>query len=124
MPITSIREDRLLKEMGLPRDERNQIEGLSSVARLNGGLELTEEQVSSRAIARLSTNPPNGVGNVQRRTANWLLRAFRTAAKWIGTLHPTTRLGVDVLNHVLFPLMTAALGARFSGNNMSPLPGW
>jgi len=93
MPITSMREDKLLKELGLPRDERNQIEGLSSVGRLHGGLELTEEQLSSRAIARLATNPPHGVGNVQRRTANWMLR--------------------------LFPL-----GARFSGSNMSPLPGW
>mmetsp|Transcript_74504 Transcript_74504/g.205372 ORF Transcript_74504/g.205372 Transcript_74504/m.205372 type:complete len:583 (+) Transcript_74504:981-2729(+) len=92
LAITSINEDRLLRELGLQDEERNQIEGLSST-RVRGGISLTEEQMSSRAIARLAADPPQQVGSFQRRTRAWLLRPY-------------------------------PLGLRFSGKNMSPLPGW
>jgi len=98
LPITSINEDRLLTELGLPHAERDQIEGLQShqAAATTGeheGLHLTVEQLSSCAIARLAANPPEEVGRMQRRTSGWLLRPF-------------------------------PLGLRFSGHNMSPLPAW
>mmetsp|Transcript_9588 Transcript_9588/g.28380 ORF Transcript_9588/g.28380 Transcript_9588/m.28380 type:complete len:621 (-) Transcript_9588:554-2416(-) len=100
LPITSIAEDRLLLAIGLPRDERELIEGLRDLrhaaldgAAERGELSLTQSQLSARAIVRLAANPPPAVGSLQRRTAGWLLRPF-------------------------------PLGARFSGKNMSPLPGW
>jgi len=89
--------------LGLPFADRYQVEGLqirsaaSSAALGNIGIGvivgLTEEQLSSRAIARLATNPLPEVGLMQRRTTTWLVRPF-------------------------------PLGLRFSGKNMSPLPGW
>jgi len=102
LPITSINEDRLLTELGLSLAKRNQIEGLHfgrdamqermvSGSHHRGGL--TEEQLSSRAIAQLAADPPAKAGNLQRRTSSWLLRPF-------------------------------PLGLRFSGKNLSPLPGW
>jgi len=100
LPITSINENRLLMEIGLPLAERNQIEGLqmrrapaAGLAHHGNQFALTEEQLSSRAISRLAANPPLGVGTMQRRTICWLLRPF-------------------------------PLGLRFSGKNMSPLPCW
>jgi len=95
LPITSINEDRLLKELGIPRAERGVIEGLQ-IGRPSPsatGVGLTEEQQSSRAIVRLAATPPPEVGVMQQRTAQWLCRPF-------------------------------PLGLRFSGKNMSPLPGW
>ena len=95
LPITSINEDRLLSELGLPRAERDQIEGLENtkkVTRRGSTLSIAEE-LSSRAIIRLAANPPPEVGRMQRRTAERLLRPY-------------------------------PLGLRFSGNNMSPLPAW
>jgi hypothetical protein len=88
LPITSANEDRLLALLGLPRTERDQIEGLQVSIWLargqasanqegsssSGGQGLTESQLSSRAIARLASNPPQEVGAMQRRTAKWLLR--------------------------------------------------
>ena len=98
LPITSMNEDRLLEELGLPPAERNQIEGLqvgNADPRPGGGTSVgpSVEQLSSRAVARLAANPPPEVGRMQRRTAEWLLRPF-------------------------------PLGLRFSGKNMSPLPCW
>ena len=96
LPITSINEDRMLAELGLPRAERDQIEGLqvdlTTTAGRHGGFAMTEE-LSSRAIRQLAGNPPAQVGRMQRRTAEKLLRPY-------------------------------PLGLRFSGNNMSPLPCW
>jgi len=96
LPITSINEDRLLKQLGVSKAERAQIEGLqmgnrSASSATNGGL--TEEQLSSKAIVKLAASAPPDVGTMQRRTASWLCRPF-------------------------------PLGLRFSGKNMSPLPGW
>lgn len=97
LPITSINEDRLLKELGVSEGERYQIEGLatrSSVSRRKGsGPVLTEEQLLSAAIVRLAALPPPEVRAIQRRTTKWLLRPY-------------------------------PLGLRFSGKNMSPLPCW
>jgi len=90
-------EDRLLAQMGLPRAERYQIEGLqmgrSPAVGVTGLPDLTSEQLSRRALLRLATDPPPEVGDTQRRTAGWLLRSY-------------------------------PLGSRVSGANMSPLPGW
>jgi len=92
LPISSINEGRLLKELAVPKDQRDQIEGLSSVS-VRGGLGLSERQLSARAIATLAADPPPEVGSMQRKTTRWLVRPF-------------------------------PLGLRFSGKNMSPLPGW
>jgi hypothetical protein len=73
LPITSLNEDRLLKEMGVPRIERNQIEGLVTLSSTQAET-LTEEKQISRAIVRLAANPPAQVGALQRRTSRWLLR--------------------------------------------------
>jgi len=94
LPISSINEDKLLKELGLHQAERHQIEGLSAIsARGSFTIFSTEAQLSASAIVRLAANPPPAIGKMQRRTAGWLLRPF-------------------------------PLGLRFSGNNMSPLPCW
>ena len=78
LPITSINEDVLLMRMGVRAAERSQIEGLavgqSSAASDDNGFMLTEEQLTSRAIYRLALDPPPAVGNLQRRTVDWLLR--------------------------------------------------
>eukprot|EP00966_Prymnesium_polylepis_P323324 7379526-Prymnesium_polylepis.1 len=84
LPITSVNEDKLLQLLGLPFADRYQVEGLqirsaaSSAALGNIGIGvivgLTEEQLSSRAIARLATNPLPEVGLMQRRTTTWLVR--------------------------------------------------
>eukprot|EP00966_Prymnesium_polylepis_P304238 7029040-Prymnesium_polylepis.1 len=53
LPISSVNEDRMLTALGLSRTDRVQIEGLSSI-KVRGGLGLTEEQLSSRAVVRLA----------------------------------------------------------------------
>jgi hypothetical protein len=63
----------LLKAIGLSEEERNQIEGLTTI-QMRGSLGLTEAQLSTRAIVRLAVDPPAEVGSLQRRTSNWLLR--------------------------------------------------
>jgi len=97
LPITSINEDRLLKELGLSRAERNAIEclhfGITGSRQLHAEFGLTEERMSASAISRLAANPTAEVNQLQRRTRSWLLRPY-------------------------------PLGLRFSGKNMSPLPGW
>jgi hypothetical protein len=80
LPITSIAEDRYLKELGLPITERNQIEGLlSGRSSSQAATGLTEEKIMSRAVVRLAANPPPAVGMMQRRTADWLLRLLPLA---------------------------------------------
>jgi hypothetical protein len=69
--------------MGLPRSERNQIEGLQIRRSSTDGGErnissgLTDDQLSAKAIARLVADPPSQIGELQRRTAKWLLRPYR-----------------------------------------------
>ena len=77
LTITSISEDRLLSALCLPLAERTQIEGLHSLSlRTHAGAGLTEEQLTSRAVFRLTSNPPPEVGKLQRRTSELLLRPF------------------------------------------------
>jgi len=96
--ITSISEDKLLKALGVPQIERNNIQGLplpssSSTIVVRSGAILSEAQVAAQTIVRLAHDPPTRVFRMQRRTCAWLLRSF-------------------------------PLGFRFSGKNMSPIPGW
>ena len=94
LPITSINEDRMLSLLGLPRAERDQLEGLrAGTMTAAGDRQISDEQISLSAIIRLTSNPPEEVGRMQRKTARWLLRPY-------------------------------PLGLRFSGNNMSPIPAW
>lgn len=93
LQVTSLNEDRLLIVLGVPRSERDDIEGLMLRRSNSRALATTEAQQSARALFRLATNPPLDVGLVQRRTAGWLLRPYPHSC-------------------------------RFSGKNMSPLPGW
>jgi len=96
LPITSMNEDRLLKELGVSDVVRNQIEGLtakaSSSSRTNG-VALTDDKQALVASVRLAANPPPEVGTMQHRTAKWMIRPY-------------------------------PLGLRFSGKNMNPLPFW
>mmetsp|Transcript_15402 Transcript_15402/g.46245 ORF Transcript_15402/g.46245 Transcript_15402/m.46245 type:complete len:545 (-) Transcript_15402:93-1727(-) len=86
LPITSINEDRALAALGLNRAERCQIEGLHLGSSTLGGdyLGATEEQISSRAIARLAADPPPQVGVIQRRVARWLLRPYPAGLRFSG----------------------------------------
>ena len=83
LPISSINEDRLLMEMGLTQEQRNQIEGLASV-RMRSQLGLTPQQLAMRAIVHLAADPPAGVGHFQRRTCRWLLRPFPLGLRFSG----------------------------------------
>jgi hypothetical protein len=83
LQMSSINEDFLLAQLGLPRTERNLIEGLQtrriSSAGANSGFGLTEEQISSRAVARLTADPSPKVGQLQRRTAKRLVRPCKSS---------------------------------------------
>ena len=67
-PSVRTQSDRRLAESGtaLPDDD---------------SVGLTESQQTARAIVRLACNPPSGVGEMQRRTANWLLRPCKNCAR-------------------------------------------
>jgi hypothetical protein len=71
LPITSCNEDRFLKLLGLPADQRNRIEGLIGRSPAED-----EERQISREIVVLAANPPPSVGQLQRRTARWLIRPY------------------------------------------------
>lgn len=86
LPITSINEDRLLKTAGLSRAVRDQIEGLQ-IGRLSVAVNvtgLTEEQLSTRAIMQLTSDPPQEVGRLQQLTSNWLLRPYPLGLRFSG----------------------------------------
>ena len=79
LPVTSIMEGRLLVALGIPRDERNQIQGLQqrgSVAEDDKGENSLAKRSSTRALVRLASNPPPMAGHIQRRTSTWLLRPY------------------------------------------------
>eukprot|EP00966_Prymnesium_polylepis_P280643 6484300-Prymnesium_polylepis.1 len=86
LPIVSINENKLLTSLGIPKAERDLIEGLrmkpSPEFGVQGRYSLTEAQLSSRAIVRLELDPPPKVGRLQQRTARRLLRPFP-----LGLLH-------------------------------------
>jgi len=90
LPVSSINEDKLLRELGLSDSERYLIEGFQAG---QGVLGRTEKSSSKAALVRLAADPSPQVHAMQRRSLRWLFRPY-------------------------------PLGMRFSGNNMSPLPGW
>jgi hypothetical protein len=121
--ITSISESRLLTELGLPRVEQNQILGLQvrrAAGVISGGVWLSGQQLSNRAIVRLAANPPPQVGKMQRYTSRRLVRA----AVRPHTLSMTTRHAKVLRSISCSQLRPFPLGLRLSGNNMSPLPCW
>jgi len=75
LPISSINEDRLLKELGLSAADCNQLEGLH-VERSPSEVGRTEEQQVSQAALRLAADPPLAVGRMQQRTTSHLLRPY------------------------------------------------
>ena len=78
LPITSVNESRLLKELGLPTYERNEIDGIQRRRSLvDPDLDLGTTRSLGHAALRLAANPPMTVGHIQRRTSNWLLRPYR-----------------------------------------------
>jgi len=89
IPITSINEDRLLTELGLSEVERSRLEGLipssSSSLRDEDQHELSQGQLSSRAVVRLACNPPQAVGTIQKLTTSWLLRPFPLGLRLSGS---------------------------------------
>jgi len=96
LTISTINEDRLLRELGLPTRVRNQIEGLHLGRKVRGGddgLGADDAQLASNALLALAHDPPSEVGKIQRLTSRNLMRP-------------------------------CPHGLRFSGNNMNPLPGW
>jgi len=94
LPITSINEDRLLVELGIVHAERNQIEGLHSSSSRARGGHVLSEEQLS-SIA------------ISRLAAN-----------------PPPEVGIIQRRTQKWMLRPFPLGLRFSGKNMSPLPGW
>eukprot|EP00966_Prymnesium_polylepis_P215872 4997979-Prymnesium_polylepis.1 len=83
LPITSVSEDKFLRELGLTAAERNQIEGLHS-ARSSTTEGLTQQQQARLALVKLAADPPVKVGEMQRITAAWLLRPFPHGLRFSG----------------------------------------
>jgi len=81
--ITSFNEDRLLKEMGLTSEERNQVEGLSQV-KMSVGPGISAAQLASITINRLAFDPPPGIFRIQQRTTHWLVRPFPHGLRFSG----------------------------------------
>lgn len=75
LPITSMNEDRFMKLLGISSAERYQLEGLQ-LGRSSALSGFTEEQQISRAVIRLTADPPAAVGKLQRLTAQWLVRPY------------------------------------------------
>lgn len=97
LQITSIDEDRLLKAIGLSSSERSQIEGLQSVR----NLAQQSIEFAGLSVKQISSKA------VARLAAN-----------------PPRDVGVMQRRTSKYLLRPFPLGLRFSGNNMSPLPGW
>jgi len=107
--ITSINEDKLLAAMGLSSADRKAIEGLQprhvlTAEHLDAGGN-TEEEMSTLAIIRLAREPPLQVGQMQRRTSQWLLRPFP--------------LGLRFSGNNMSPLLCWLSGAQHVALNMS-----
>ena len=123
LPISSMNEDYLLRELGVTVGERNLIEGLlSSRSGSYTRIGLTEEQQTGKAICRLAANPTPEIKAMQRRTAGWLLRPFPLGYNDCFAEH-TTHCSFAHLICVLMPMLHL-FRLRFSGKNMSPLPCW
>eukprot|EP00966_Prymnesium_polylepis_P153075 3536240-Prymnesium_polylepis.1 len=62
LTISTINEDRLLRELGLPTRVRNQIEGLNLGRKVRGGddgLGADDAQLASNALLALAHDPPS-----------------------------------------------------------------
>jgi len=97
LPITSINEDRLLTVMGVVRAECDQIEGLQTRRSTTSG----DAEAFGVREERLSS-----------------LAIARLAS------NPPTKVGYLQRRTCGWLLRPYPLGLRFSGKNMSPLPGW
>ena len=75
MTMTSMDENRLLRELDVTKADRDHIEGLQATS-LTGRPGRSEGQIALLALLRLSTDPPAAVGRMQRRTARKLLRMY------------------------------------------------
>ncbi|KAL1525655.1 hypothetical protein AB1Y20_020505 [Prymnesium parvum] len=104
LPITSVNEDVLLKELGLSQLERHQMEGLTFRS-ADVPSSLTAAQLSALASVRLARDPPPEVGTMQRRTASWLVR-----------LYP---LGLRFSGNNMNPLPAWLAGSQYVALNMS-----
>jgi hypothetical protein len=83
LPITSINEDKLLRELSVSRIDRSQIEGLTK-SKGKGGKhspEAHKKLLSSRALLQLAADPPAEVGRMQRRSTQWLIRVYPLGAR-------------------------------------------
>lgn len=80
LPVSSVNEDRLLRELGVPEVERQQIEELHP-GRFS---DVTVKQLASRAMQRLAFSPPLEAGRLQRLTQNWHLRPFPLGLRFSG----------------------------------------
>eukprot|EP00966_Prymnesium_polylepis_P295301 6819220-Prymnesium_polylepis.1 len=116
LSISSINEDRLLKEYGLVRSERNEIEGLT-------GASVGTSPLNCRAAVSLAYDPPLQVAEMQGLTCGaTLLRPF-PLGRQSGIEPKTARCSICRLFYALSLWLDPA-GLRFSGANMNPLPGW
>jgi len=97
LPITSVNEDRLLTVMGVVRAECDQIEGLQTRRSTTSG----DAEAFGVREERLSS-----------------LAIARLAS------NPPTKVGYLQRRTCGWLLRPYPLGLRFSGKNMSPLPGW
>ena len=95
---SAINEDRMLREMGVPPAERRRIQGLRAELESSHSLDSGDQQISA-AICRLAANPPHQVGQMQRRTSVWLLRAFPLG--WVAAFSDSrlVRLGALLLSY-------------------------
>ena len=121
LPITSMNEERLLKLLGLPKADRNQIEGLRTgrivVDGQRNALELlTEAQLAARAINRFAGDPLPEVGSMQRRTAHKLLRPYPHGMAPVRDRTPDSILALGARRTHLFHRAAAPL--------LSPLIRW
>ena len=97
LPITSIQEGKLLLAMGLPDAEVSQIEGL---------------QIGRTPVDGASTGPRLSEEQLSSRA---IVRLAANPPPEVGCLQKRTAMRM---------LRPFPHGLRFSGSNMSPLPGW
>jgi len=81
--MTSMDENRLLRELDVTKADRDHIEGLQATS-LTGRPGRSEAQVALLALLRLSTDPPAAVGRMQRRTAQKMLRMYPLGLRFSG----------------------------------------
>lgn len=98
LPITSISEHKLLSTIGLSHAERDQVEGL---------------QIGGASSARRSSNE---VALTEQQMMSHA--AFQLSS------NPPAKVGSMQRRTAQWLLRLFPLGLRFSGKNMSPLPGW